>query len=141
MFKDILLAIDLNDIDAASRAIDYVRDTASNCGARVHVVTVVPDFSMSIVGSFFPEGFEGKALEEARTRLKSLSAEWFGGSLKVQNIVAHGTVYQEVMAAAKKTKADLIVVCSGSRDLKDYLLGTNAARIVRHADVSVTVIR
>ena len=42
---------------------------------------------------------------------------------------------------AKDMSADLIVVSSGRDDLKDFLLGPNAARIVRHADCSVLVVR
>jgi len=141
MFKDILLAIDLNDVDESSRAIEFVRDYAGHAGATIHVVTVVPDFTMSIVGSYFPKNFEKQALEDATSKLKALTDERFGEGLKVQHIITHGTVYQEIVAAAEKTGADLIVVCSGARDLKDYLLGTNAARVVRHATASVMVIR
>jgi nucleotide-binding universal stress UspA family protein len=38
-------------------------------------------------------------------------------------------------------EADLIVVGSHRPAMKDYLLGTNAARVVRHAHCSVLVVR
>jgi nucleotide-binding universal stress UspA family protein len=50
-------------------------------------------------------------------------------------------VYEEILATARDLKADLIVMASHRPELKDYLLGPNAARVVRHSDVSVLVVR
>ena len=43
--------------------------------------------------------------------------------------------------AANRLGCDLIVVGAHRPELGDYLLGPNAARIVRHADQSVFVVR
>jgi len=45
------------------------------------------------------------------------------------------------LAVAEEAVADLIVVGSHRPAMKDYLLGTNAARVVRHARCSVLVAR
>ena len=42
---------------------------------------------------------------------------------------------------AKEIGADLIVMGSHRPELADYLLGANAAKVVRHADCSVMVVR
>ncbi|MFQ5760821.1 MAG: universal stress protein, partial [Acidiferrobacterales bacterium] len=42
---------------------------------------------------------------------------------------------------AEKAGCDLIVMASQRPELKDYLLGPNAARVVRHANCSVLVAR
>ena len=55
--------------------------------------------------------------------------------------VRFGDVYQEILAHAKKIGADLIIVASHKPNVGDYLLGTTAARIVRHAACSVFVVR
>jgi nucleotide-binding universal stress UspA family protein len=52
-----------------------------------------------------------------------------------------GSVYNEVLAEAKKIGADLIVVGSHRPGMATYLLGSNASTIVRHAECSVLVIR
>ena len=52
-----------------------------------------------------------------------------------------GTVYDQVIRLADEIDANLIVVGGGREDLKDYLLGSNTARIVRHSDRSVMVLR
>ncbi|MDH3475684.1 MAG: universal stress protein [Rhodospirillales bacterium] len=38
-------------------------------------------------------------------------------------------------------KADLIITGSHKPNVSDYLLGSNAARVVRHASCSVFVVR
>lgn len=56
-------------------------------------------------------------------------------------IIRHGTVFDEVVTQAKKSKADAIVMASAKPKFRSYLLGSNAAKIVRHAPCSVFVVR
>ena len=53
----------------------------------------------------------------------------------------NGTIYDEILAVADEIGADLIVMASHRPALRDYLLGPNAARVVRHAKQSVLVVR
>jgi hypothetical protein len=50
-------------------------------------------------------------------------------------------VYHEVLAEADAWGADLIIVGSHSPSMGTYLLGSNAQKIVRHANCSVLVVR
>jgi nucleotide-binding universal stress UspA family protein len=52
-----------------------------------------------------------------------------------------GAVYNEVLSEAEKQSCDLIVVGSHHPSMSTYLLGSNAATIVRHAPCSVLVVR
>jgi nucleotide-binding universal stress UspA family protein len=61
--------------------------------------------------------------------------------LPARRIVAEGTIYQEILTAAQIIQADLIVMGSHHLELKDYLLGPNAAKVMRHAACSVMVVR
>jgi len=61
--------------------------------------------------------------------------------VRVQNIVSQGTIYKEILDAAERVGCDLIVMASHRPELADYLLGPNAARVVRHANCSVLVVR
>ncbi|WP_299667582.1 universal stress protein [uncultured Psychromonas sp.] len=56
-------------------------------------------------------------------------------------IVRTGTVFDEVVSLAKKINADAIVMASAKPKFRSYLLGSNAAKIVRHAPCSVFVVR
>ena len=50
---------------------------------------------------------------------------------KVRHVVATGTAYQEILHTAQEAGSDLIVIGAHRPDLKDYLLGPNAARVVQ----------
>ena len=60
---------------------------------------------------------------------------------RVSKVVTMGSVYHDVLAEADRLKADLIVVGSHRPSMATYLLGSNAATIVRHARCSVLVVR
>ncbi|WP_119166780.1 universal stress protein [Algihabitans albus] len=141
MYRDILLAVDLGHPDTQDKAVSTALEYTKAFGSRLHVITVVPDFGMSIVGSFFPANYEQQALEQARDALHAFTAKHVPADLKVQHIVGHGTIYQEILRCAEAVEADLIVMASHRPGLEDYLLGPNAARVMRHASTSVLVVR
>ncbi len=55
--------------------------------------------------------------------------------------VRRGTVYREILAAADECGCDSVVMTAHRPEMKDYLLGPNAARVVRHATIPVLVVR
>lgn len=141
MYSDILLAVDLADPATQEKAVATAVACARSFGARLHVITVVPDFGLSIVGGFFPKDFERNALDEANKALHVFVAERVPKEIETQHIVGHGNIYREILHYAGKTGCTLIVMASHRPELEDYLLGPNAARVVRHADCSVLVVR
>ena len=141
MYKDILLAVDLEDKSSWEKAAPTAVEYAKVFGATIHVMTVVPDFGMSIVGSFFPEGFESKALETAKGRLHDWATENIPDGITVQHIIGHGRAYEEILRIAAQTDCDLVVLGARHPDNEKYLLGPNSARVVRHATQSVLVVR
>lgn len=141
MFKTVLLAIDLNEESSWKRALPVAVAQCEAFGASLHVVVVVPDFGMSIVAQHFPKDFESRTLEASRRSLDAFIAKQVPATLEAQGIVAHGTIYREILRTARSTGADLIVMASHRPELKDYLLGPNTARVVRHFDGSVMVVR
>ncbi|WP_422367927.1 universal stress protein [Pelagibius sp.] len=141
MFKDILLPVDLGNQETQTKAVTAAVEIAKAFGSRLHVMTIVPNFGMSIVSGFFPANFEEQALEEANKQLHAFVAQAVPDDIKVQHIVAHGTIYEQILHFAKEADVDLIVMASHRPELQDYLLGPNAARVVRHAHCSVTVVR
>ena len=138
MFKRILVPIDLGDRDGFDRSMDVAEELAAKHGAELHVMTVLPSYNMPIVGSYFPPEHEERATKEGQAALGDLLA---GRGGKAKGHVGHGTIYDEILKAAQKLGCDLIVMASHRPELKDYLLGPNAARVVRHAKQSVFVVR
>ena len=141
MFKEILLPIDLGEVESSRKAVSTAIELSRTEGARLHLLCVVPGFGMSIVSQYFPEGFEEKSLAEAANQLDEFIAKNIPSEITSRAVVANGTVYEEILKVAAETGCDLIVVASHRPALKDYLLGPNASRVVRHATCSVLVVR
>jgi len=142
MYKHILIAIDLNDESSWRKALPTAIEYCQAFAAQLHVMTVIPDFGMSIVGQFFPKGYEEDAVEGTRKLLHEFVDAHVPKDVPVQHIIGYGGIYQQILSVADQIKADLIVIAAHSQpDMKDFLLGPNAARVVRHATQSVLVVR
>ena len=141
MFKTILVPIDVDQESSWSRALPVAEQLAKDYGAKLHAISVVPTMGMSVVGSFFPADFEDKALASAQEKLDEVLAKAASSPAAITTHVAHGTIYEEVLSASNKLGCDLIVMTSHRPELKDYLIGPNAARVMRHAKQSVFIVR
>ncbi len=141
MYKTILVPIDLDQESSWQKALPIAVEHSKIFGAHLHAMTVLPDFGSGVVGSYFPPDFVEKATAEVRQKLEALVRSKVPSDLDVACHVAQGTVYQEILRLAGDIGADLVVMASHRPELKDYLIGPNAARVVRHADISVLVVR
>lgn len=141
MYNSILLPIDLNEPTSWEKAIPVTIDMAKFYGAKVRVLTVIPDYGKSIVGSYFPADYAEKVLADTKEALTKLVGEAFPDDVEVECMARHGSIYKEVLAVADTSDADLIVLASHRPARRDYLLGPNAARVMRHAKQSVFVVR
>ncbi len=140
MFNNILVAVDLEHDTHMDDLLRVALDIANAQGAKMqllHVIGAAP----AVVSQFLPESYESMASEKVRQDLTALAAtiDLAEGSATVA--VRFGGVYQEILAHAGKIGADLIVVACHKPNVGDYLLGTTAARIVRHASCSTLVVR
>lgn len=143
MSNTILVAIDLAHPEHHDKLLTKAAQMADLDDAALAVVTVIPDFGMSIVGTFFEAGAEERALQGAAHTLhnvvtKALGAETDKGT---KHVVRHGNAYEEILETAKMVDANLIIMGAHKPNYGDYLLGPNAARVVRHSTCSVLVLR
>lgn len=141
MFKDILIPVDLGQEASWSKALPFAVDLADHCGARLHVMTVVPDSGFHYVAQFFPEGYEKHMLEEANRKLHELVEAHVPETLEAQRIVAHGSIYREIVDAAAAVGAQVIVMASHTPSVADSIIGPNAERVLHAFPGSVFVIR
>lgn len=140
MPREILIAIDLLDLECWPLLLPEVTRLA-NEGAHLHLMHVVPETkALSPLAQFIPDGFEDAHRAESHVALQALAQDLPDGAA-VQFHLRSGNVYVEVLDTARALNADLIVVGAEGHDLRDYLLGPKAARIVRHAECSVLVVR
>lgn len=77
---------------------------------------------------------------EAQKYLESVAATLPAGVVQ-ETVVAVGTPWQAVCAAADQHNADLIVIGSHGYSGLDKLIGTTAGKVVNHAKQSVLVVR
>jgi nucleotide-binding universal stress UspA family protein len=141
MYRNVLVPVDLSDKHSWRKALPTAVSLCETFEARLHLMTVVPEFGLPMVGQFFPEGYEAKLRQQAAKQLRDFSAAQVADAIPCRRIVAEGKIYQEILKAADAIKADLIVMGSHRPELSDYLLGPNAAKVVRHAKCSVMVVR
>ncbi|WP_299555769.1 universal stress protein [uncultured Tateyamaria sp.] len=139
--RHVLCAVDLTHMDDARALLAEADKIGQPQGAVLSVVTVLPDYGMSFVGSFFREGTLKDAAHAAQAALHALVDDVLPEAGQVQCIVEIGTVYEQVLEAAQKCDADFIIVGAHKPDLSDRVIGPNAARIARNANVSVLVSR
>jgi nucleotide-binding universal stress UspA family protein len=141
MYANILVAVDLGEPDHEVKSIETAVEYAKAFGATLQVMTVLPDYGLSLVGSFFPAGYEKQAIEHANNALHEFTARHVPEGVRHRHIVAHGSIYREILRYADEVKADLIVISASTPGPEDYLLGPNAARVARQAKISVLVVR
>lgn len=141
MSKLILAAIDLAHANDQKSILMRAKDLATLDQAKLAVIAVVPDFGMSLVGSFFPPDTAQKALAKAKTDLRDFINRELGAGSDAQPIVQMGNAYEKILKTAEELGASTIVIGAHKPDFKDYLLGPHAARVVRHSSCSVHVVR
>ena len=141
MFKRILVPIDTEHASSWQRTLPAAEQMANAFGAELHAVIVVQAFASALVNSYFPPDFEKKALADAAVHVRMVVDEHCKDGSKVITHVAHGSVYDEIIRAADKLECDVIVMSAHRPEVRDYLLGPNAAKVVRHAKASVFVVR
>jgi len=141
MFKDVLVPIDLNDEAIWERALATAVEMAQAFGTRLHALSVVPDLNSPLVANYFPANYEAEVLERAREQLDDCLRRHVPSGVEAERLVAEGTVYREIIKAARSTGCDLILMGSHHPAFQDFLLGSNAQKVVSHAECSVMVIR
>ena len=141
--KMILCAVDITRPNEEAHVIRAAQKLAEMDEAQLDLITVVPDFGATVVGAYFKDHDVRSAKDGAAVALNTMAENAIGidANKSARHVVAIGTVYEEVLKTAQLSNADLIVIGAHKPDFKDYLLGPNAARVVRHSDCSVYVVR
>jgi nucleotide-binding universal stress UspA family protein len=141
MYKDILLPIDLDQESSWRKALPLAVELGKSFGARLHIMTVVPDYRFHYVSQYFPPGYEEKMISAIDDRLRDFVGEHVPENVQVQLIVAHGSIYREIAIAAEDIGADLILMASHTPGAADFLIGPNAEKVLHHFKRSVLIVR
>ncbi|WP_440284342.1 universal stress protein UspF [Escherichia fergusonii] len=144
MSRTILVPIDISDSELTQRVISHVENEAKIDDAQVHFLTVIPSLpyyaSLGLAYSTeLPAMDDLKA--EGKSQLEDIIQKFNIPTDRIHIHVAEGAPKDKILELAKTLPADLIIIASHRPDITTYLLGSNAAAVVRHAECSVLVVR
>lgn len=140
MYKKILVAVDLSEQDVAQPALAAAVELANLTKGEVRLVYVrhrLPNSPIGVIAADLIADQEAYFGGEMKTLMAKV--DFPADRLSSANLV--GTVYAEILHEAKDWGADLIVVSAHTPSMATYLLGSNAAKIVRHADCTTLIVR
>ncbi len=150
MTNKILVPVDLSD-PANTQAViaGAVKQWRTMKDPELIIMTVVPEMIAGLDWRYAIRGETGgsedwdvkKALQVTVDNLNDVASELIPDGVSFRTIARHGSVYEEVLEVAQEHGVDQIVIGAHRPKSADFLLGANAARIVRHATCSVTVVR
>jgi nucleotide-binding universal stress UspA family protein len=140
MFHRIILAVDLADPTTHPKGLDQALELATQSGGDLRLVNVQPLLPATFM-EYVPADFDEEQEKRAQLALDAIAAKLPLPKDRVTTAALSGGVYHELLRDATEWKADLVVVGSHRPVMSDYLLGSNARTIVRHAQCSVLVVR
>lgn len=135
MYNNILVPVSFEEDRNAIGAIEIAKVLCAEGGSItcIHVLEQLPKYATE----FLPDGHVEAAKEDI---VASLSVMLKGIS-NASVTVVHGHSARTILDHAQSDKTDLIIVASHKPGMQDYLLGSTAAKVVRHAKCAVHVLR
>lgn len=135
MYHNILVPIAFDGDSAPSAALNVARTLADRDATvtLLHVLEHVPAYAIH----YIPEDLMRATREGIHSELERLAHGLPGGNA----LLLEGHAGRTILDHASRMKADCIVIQSHKPGLQDYLLGSTAAHVVRHARCAVMVVR
>ena len=139
--KTIIVPVDFSP--PSMTALRYATRLAEQFGSVLRLVHVVePAPFLNDLPNVALARTDQEIAKEARLKLQATAQQEIEELVPVYPEVRIGKAYNEIVAAAKVSGADLIVIAThGYTGLKHALLGSTAERVVRHAPCPVLVVR
>jgi universal stress protein A len=139
--KRIFVPIDFSP--QSIKALRYAVPLAQKFGGAICLVNVVESGSFLDDFKSVPIVFSKETrAQDAKARLVILAQKEIGKLIPVFLHVRTGKAHEEIVAAARKLEADLIIIAThGYTGLRHTLLGSTAEMVVRLAPCPVLVVR
>jgi len=147
MYQRILVATDGSKL--SQKAVDDAISLAASLGAELIALKVVPRYPQSYFEGSIPLSAQDVArveqqwTDEGHEVVEAVKQAGDAQGVKVKAIIARSDVVSDALiAAAKKHKADLIVMAShGRKGVKRLLLGSETQQVLTHSEIPVLVLR
>ena len=139
IFSRIMVPLELSESGLDKAALDKALDLAALEESTLRLIHVVP-LTPAFLADYVPLDFDLQQTASVKQELDLIASDT-GLEDRVTVVVRQGGVYHEILEEAIKPQIDLIVMSSHRPDMRDYLIGSNAGRVVRHATCSVLIVR
>ena len=135
MYNSILVPIAPDHATTYRPALEAARKLASN-GAEIIALTVLDEVPEFVAAQIPHEIYKNRVIEAE----KALKDE-IGDATDVTPVVVSGHSYRSILDYADRKSCECIVITSHQPEFSDFLIGSTAARVVRHAKCNVMVLR
>jgi len=147
MYKRILVTTDTSPL--SKKAVNHAIALAGSCGAELIVLNIVARYPASYFeGAIVFEAADVSRVEKQWVEQARKLVDGIARQAEARGVLARGAVVksdliaESVIAAAKKHKADLIVMAShGRKGIKRLLLGSEMLHVLTHSATPVLVLR
>ncbi len=139
---NILVPTDFSD--TSLHALDYAVSLAAKLDARIHLIHAIgtPTFGIPELGLAWATVNMPEAVRLSQTKLDALVAAHKSLAQFGESTIATGDVRDDILEAAERVHADMIVIGThGRRGVSRALLGSTAESIVRTATCPVLTVR
>ena len=140
MYKRIVLAVDLLEPTSSPKGLTQAVELAKTGDGELRLVNVQPVMPATFM-EYVPVDFDADQEKRAKEALDVILGGIDLPAERKSAATRAGGIYHELLEEATEWDADLIVVGSHRPVMSDYLLGSNAKTIIRHAQCSVLVVR
>jgi len=147
MYQRILVATDGSTL--SKKAVASAIQLAATCAAELVAVKVVPRYPQAYFEGSIPLSaqevgrIEKEWTDAAQANLDAVAKAAKAKGVSTKTVTVKSDVVSDaIIAAAKKQKADLIVMAShGRKGIKRLLLGSETQQVLTHAHIPVLVLR
>lgn len=136
MYSKVLVPVDLSHEEIGARILKIAAKLLSDDG-EVTLMHVVPDIP-TYVDTFVPPQVRQETIDASIDDLVQMAA---AAGVKARVEVGVGIPHIRILDECRSWAPDLVIIGSHRPGLRDYFLGSTAARVVRHAECSVLVDR
>jgi nucleotide-binding universal stress UspA family protein len=147
MYDRILVATDGSAL--SKKAVTHAIGLAATCGAELIALKVVPRYPQAYFEGSIPltakdvARIEAQWADEAQAAVDAVKNLAEAKGIKAKGVVSRSDIVSDaIIAAAKKHKAELVIMAShGRKGIKRLLLGSETQQVLTHCHVPVLVLR
>ncbi|MEZ5740086.1 MAG: universal stress protein [Burkholderiaceae bacterium] len=138
MFKHVIVPVDLGHPEPAHRAIAIAKKILEPGGTLtlLHVIAQMPTY---VAAELHSDLYENAAESAKRALQELVERDQLSPSTEIR--VVRGSVYRKILEDVTAPDTQAIVMAAHNPRFTDYLIGSTAAQVVKHAQCSVFVVR